>query len=333
MIHPVYKALLFAFLPIFLLACGVVSHFVPGSRSASSDGAPDRVLADCDIEIPIPRVEPKSRGGNPATYTVHGKTYRVLDSSAGFVERGIASWYGTAFHGNLTSNGERYDMYAMSAAHKHLPLPTYVEVKNLDNNRRVIVRVNDRGPFISGRVIDLSYAAATKIGMLDRGTARVEVRALDPATFDYAAWSGNQRCKPKTAAPTTVLYQSTVTEPVSQVIYPSTSAVSEEKGAQVARSDNAAQILRSDSEIDRSVYIQLATYSQQQIASLELARLESEMEAASFSYEVGLFPYYPSQNGLPWYRLRVGPLDSQQADALIVDPLFSRFGKIYTVRE
>ncbi len=128
----------------------------------------------------VPRAEPKSRGGNPASYVVLGKRYQVLDSSEGFVQRGVASWYGSKFHGRLTSNGEVYDMYQMTAAHKTLPIPTYVQVTNLFTNRSVVVRVNDRGPFHDDRIIDLSYAAARKLGITGDGTALVEVRAIDP---------------------------------------------------------------------------------------------------------------------------------------------------------
>jgi rare lipoprotein A len=129
----------------------------------------------------VPRIEPRSRGGNPSSYVVLGKRYHTLPDSRGFVERGIASWYGRKFHGRKTSNGEVYDMYTMSAAHKRLPIPTYLKVTNLENGRSVVVRVNDRGPFHENRVVDLSYAAASRIGMLGRGTALVEIRAIDPA--------------------------------------------------------------------------------------------------------------------------------------------------------
>lgn len=129
----------------------------------------------------VPRAEPRSRGGNAPSYVVFGKRYRTLDSSDGYRVRGIASWYGSKFHGRKTANGETYDMYAMTAAHRELPIPTYVEVTNLENGRRIIVRVNDRGPFHDNRVIDLSYAAAGRLGMLDKGTALVEVRAIDPS--------------------------------------------------------------------------------------------------------------------------------------------------------
>ncbi len=120
----------------------------------------------------------KSERGNPSSYVVHGKRYFVLDSSEGFKQRGIASWYGRKFHGRKTSSGEVYNMHEMTAAHKTLPIPVYVHVKNLDNGRSTIVRVNDRGPFIDGRIIDLSFAAAKKLGVTLPGTANVEITAL-----------------------------------------------------------------------------------------------------------------------------------------------------------
>jgi rare lipoprotein A len=126
----------------------------------------------------IPKAEPRSAKGNPPFYTVLGKRYFVMKSSQGYLERGVASWYGPGFHAQSTSNGERYDMYAMSAAHKTLPLPSFVQVTNLQNGRSVTVRVNDRGPFKDGRIVDLSYTAAAKLGMLKSGTAFVEVRAV-----------------------------------------------------------------------------------------------------------------------------------------------------------
>ena len=128
----------------------------------------------------VPKVEPKSKYGNPKSYVVFGKRYYTKASARGHVEKGLASWYGKKFHGRRTSSGERYNMYAMTAAHKSLPLPTYAEVTNLDNGRSVVVKVNDRGPFHRGRVIDLSYAAARKLGVVRRGTAMVEVRSIDP---------------------------------------------------------------------------------------------------------------------------------------------------------
>jgi rare lipoprotein A len=129
-----------------------------------------------------PRAEPRSHNGNPPFYDVLGKRYYVLSSGVGYLERGVASWYGPGFHKVRTSIGEPYDMYAMTAAHATLPLPTYVRVTNLQNGRSVVVRVNDRGPFVDNRIIDLSYTAAAKLDMLRNGTAIVEVRSIDPAT-------------------------------------------------------------------------------------------------------------------------------------------------------
>lgn len=126
----------------------------------------------------IPKNEPLSPYGNPASYKVYGKVYRVMPSSYGYKERGLASWYACKFHKQRTSSGEAYDMYALTAAHRTLPLPTYLKVKNLDNGRQVIVKVNDRGPFHSGRLIDLSYGAAVKLGIFPKGTAHVEIEAI-----------------------------------------------------------------------------------------------------------------------------------------------------------
>ena len=141
------------------------------------DGAGKKFDLDTVKKV-VPYDEPKSKQGNPESYVVFGKRYFVMPSSQGYYEEGIASWYGSKFHGNHTSNGEIYDMYQLSAAHKSLPLPTYVEVTNLSNQRKLILRVNDRGPFHEGRIIDLSYAAALKLDIVRTGTAKVSVRAL-----------------------------------------------------------------------------------------------------------------------------------------------------------
>ncbi len=145
-----------------------------------NDKAPDSVPPLAHIDNAIPRYEPYSAQGNMSKYQVRGITYEVWLEKESYKQKGIASWYGKKFHGHLTSNGEIYDMYSMSAAHKNLPLPSYVKVTNLKNNKTVIVRVNDRGPFHSERIIDLSYAAAYKLDMLTSGTASVEVELVNP---------------------------------------------------------------------------------------------------------------------------------------------------------
>ncbi len=145
-----------------------------------ADGPPARPVDVSRVPDAVPRHEPRSRYGNPDSYVVDGRRYHVLPTARGYVARGIASWYGRKFHGRRTASGEPYDMYRMTAAHRTLPLPTYVRVTNLENGRSVVVRVNDRGPFHPNRIIDLSYAAAARLGMIERGTALVEVRALTP---------------------------------------------------------------------------------------------------------------------------------------------------------
>jgi rare lipoprotein A len=134
------------------------------------------------LSIPdaVPRAEPRGTRGNPPFYEVFGKRYYVMAKSEGWTERGTASWYGPGFHSASTSLGEPYDMYAMTAAHKTLPIPCYAEVTNLRNGRKVVVRINDRGPFVGDRIIDLSYTAAAKLDMLLAGTAPVEIRVLTP---------------------------------------------------------------------------------------------------------------------------------------------------------
>jgi len=140
------------------------------------------------IPEPVPRAEPRSVYGNKSPYEVLGQTYKVLPDAQGYVDRGIASWYGNKFHGYTTSNFEKYDMYAYTAAHKTLPLPSYARVTNLENGASVIVRVNDRGPFAENRIIDLSYVAALKLGIWQKGTGMVEVRAIDPDRPEPRAW-------------------------------------------------------------------------------------------------------------------------------------------------
>ena len=174
---------------VLLAGCGA-GKVIDGPPRGGSAAVP-RLPPDA-----VPRREPKSRYGNSPVYEVFGKRYAVMNSSAGYTERGVASWYGKKFHGNLTSSREPYDMYAMTAAHKSLPLPTYVRVRNLSNNKTVVVRVNDRGPFVHNRIIDLSYSAALKLDMVKTGTSLVEVEAIN---FD--APTGPRPTKQTTAAP------------------------------------------------------------------------------------------------------------------------------------
>ncbi|HZC87367.1 MAG TPA: septal ring lytic transglycosylase RlpA family protein [Steroidobacteraceae bacterium] len=168
---------------VALSGCSLTRH-----REAPAPAPPPVVpAAPPDLTaIPdaVPRAEPRSAHGNPPFYDVFGRRYYVLASADGYLERGVASWYGPTFHGGNTSSGEPYDMYAMTAAHKTVPLPCYARVTNLRNGKNVVVRINDRGPFVANRLIDLSYTAAARLDMLREGTTLVEVRVLSPSVPD-----------------------------------------------------------------------------------------------------------------------------------------------------
>ena len=163
---------------------GEAHQSVPSRYQQASDSAPPRSISPADVADAVPRPDPILSVGNISPYTVNGVTYRILDNHKGYQVRGTASWYGAKFHGHETSNGEIYDLYQASAAHKTLPIPCYVRVTNLANGKSIVVRVNDRGPFHSDRVIDLSYGAAVKLGYMEAGTAQVEVQVIDVVGVD-----------------------------------------------------------------------------------------------------------------------------------------------------
>lgn len=180
-------AVALALLPLVLAGCGSRTTKGEPARTPVPAGTPAPPPSVATIPDAVPRAEPRSLRGNPPFYEVFGKRYVVLPTSEGYVERGVASWYGPGFHAALTSMGEPYDMYAMTAAHKTLPIPCYARVTNLANGRSVVVRINDRGPFVAGRIIDLSYTAASRLDMLQKGTAFVEVQVITAGTPAAAA--------------------------------------------------------------------------------------------------------------------------------------------------
>lgn len=185
---PVCRWLLLACLAALVSACSTTGDSQSGRYAMSKDAPPgDGVTLDPDnIPDAVPIFEPRTAAGNKTPYTVLGETYEVMPESKGYQEEGKVSWYGKKFHGYKTSNGETYDMYKMSAAHKTLPIPSYVRVTNLANGRTGIVRVNDRGPFHSERIMDLSYAAAVKLGVVQSGTATVRLETIEPSSNAYA---------------------------------------------------------------------------------------------------------------------------------------------------
>ena len=188
---PVLQTLSLVLMALVLSACAtVMRESGPGPARPPGemiDGPPDGQL-DVSRILPVdPRPEPRSPYGNHSPYTVLGQTYHVQPSAGGYEERGLASWYGTKFHGRLTSSGEPYDMYQLTAAHRTLPLPTFAEIRHLENGRSIIVRINDRGPFHPDRIVDLSWAAAVRLGIEQAGTGPVEVRAITFAESDVPA--------------------------------------------------------------------------------------------------------------------------------------------------
>ncbi|HFC53134.1 MAG TPA: septal ring lytic transglycosylase RlpA family protein, partial [Gammaproteobacteria bacterium] len=205
--------------------------------------------------------------------------YYVLESSRGYFERGTASWYGEKFHGKFTSSGEPYDMYAMTAAHRTLPLPTYVRVTNLRNGRSVVVKVNDRGPFHDNRLIDLSYVAAAKLDMLDTGTAPVEVRAIDPIKQNRVASAPAPRTAGGGIAPAPS--------------YPSS-----------ARPDTDRMPLNGE-DAKKLFYVQMGAFSQRRNAVMLRSAVESSGAGAAHIQRGTM------ADGTPLYRVRVGPLSSR----------------------
>ncbi|WP_245156788.1 septal ring lytic transglycosylase RlpA family protein [Lysobacter arenosi] len=304
-----------------------------------SDSTPEHV-PDVDA-IPEPEVtnEPRSAVGNRASYTVLGKQYKVLNSTKGYVEKGTASYYGQKFHGRRTSNMEVYDMYAFTAAHKTLPLPSFARVTNLDNGKSVVVRVNDRGPFHDGRVIDLSYAAAVKLGITARGTGRVEVRALQPGDDDrpvLASTPDPAPSRPADAKPT----------PIDRLIaaMPVATAAAGElpPGVRIATGKptvlgSAAAAVASAATASPTaapapagsgdgVVLQVASFTARANADRALTTLrQAGIDTAQISDA--------SANGQTIWRLRVGPLQAAQAPELAARIAGLGFGQPQRVRD
>ncbi|MWJ28361.1 septal ring lytic transglycosylase RlpA family protein [Halomonas sp. ZH2S] len=233
-----------------------------------------------------PRIEAPSRAGNRSSYEVWGKTYQVLPDARDYQRRGTASWYGEKFHGYATSNGEIYDMYKMSAAHRSLPLPTFARVTSLDNGRSVIVRVNDRGPFHSDREIDLSYAAAARLGFLDAGTGAVEVETIDPER-----WLAERG---RSAADVSATQADSVARAPANP-QPGTASQVTEKAA-------ANGIEKSPVESTDEMYLQIAALGSPESARELRERLENEL-----SYPVRI------TSDADVHRVQVGPVDDENS--------------------
>ncbi len=268
---------------VLLAACASNAHRI---RPLPPQPVPPPPPAAQIARIPdaVPRPEARSAHGNPPFYDALGHRYFVRASADGYLERGVASWYGPSFHGGNTSSGEAYDMYGMTAAHKTLPLPTYARVTNLANGRSVVVRINDRGPFVANRIIDLSYTAAAKLDMLRDGTAMVEVRALEPGGGTQLADSS-----PAPAAAPVRTFEPPATPPPSAALPSATPP-----GAP------ALPLL----------YVQTGAFGDPANAGRQLARLHAAGLASAF-----IVP--PPEGKAQLYRVRVGPVGSvAEFDAL-----------------
>jgi rare lipoprotein A len=299
-------------------------HVSPARQPApAAPAAPTTVLprnAPDVYQIPdaVPREEPRSAFGNPPFYVVAGHRYVVLPSASGYVERGVASWYGTEFHGLRTSTGEPYDMFAMTAAHKTLPLPCYARVTNLSNGRSVVVRINDRGPFVANRIIDLSYSAATRLDMIRNGTAFVQVEVLTPAAPALTASMPVNAPAAQAASIGVSSVPSVSVPPVSAaaVNAPTSSAPSAGEASVTGAATGPTAPSHSPAvpaltpAPSGSFYIQVGAYSRPENASAAARKLR----AAGMDNVLTLAP----DARQPLQRVRVGPIASvQQFDATI----------------
>ena len=263
---------------VFSAGCSVV----PTDRYIGQDSAPAHIPVNVmAVADAIPKYEKRTRAGNPVEYEVLGKRYRVLAESKGYQERGIASWYGTKFHGRKTSNGEVYNMYAMTAAHKTLPIPSYVRVTNLKNQRSVVLRVNDRGPFHENRIIDLSYTAAVKLGIQKTGTGFVEVTALE---FDGAKKS-------------TLVFDNVkqLAQPLTSTVQQHTGAIYLQIGAFIS-AVNARQLQDKlfSGQIVKS-RIQVVKNQQADLYKVQVGPLDSRQQVAEFNKKLALLGFAQAQ--------------------------------------
>lgn len=307
---PINKPLkLMAFAALTVLVASCSTSRAPAQKSSTAvrstpgldinrahkDGAP---WWDVDVSR-IPDATPTLHTGpyKASPYSVLGKTYFPLQESKTYVASGTASWYGTKFHGQNTANGEVYDLYGMSAAHKTLPLPSYVRVTNLDNNKSVILRVNDRGPFYSDRIIDLSYAAAKKLGYAEIGTARVKVEGIDPQAY----WAAKGRPAPL------MLNEPQVAQNSAPVITASAGTV--EQWTPPPQQHAAAVVpVQLDAKKNASVpasgqYLQVGAFANPDAAELLRSKLSGMVSAPVFISSI-------VRNQQTLHRVRMGPIGS-----------------------
>jgi rare lipoprotein A len=274
---------------VFLLAAFVLTGC---STMGSGDGGPNGHFDASKVPDATPKVEPLSKYGNSPSYVVAGHRYYVLQDAKGYDKVGTASWYGTKFHGKYTSSREPYDMFSMTAASTTLPIPTYVRVTNLDNGRSTVVKVNDRGPFKSSRLIDLSYAAASKLGYTGSGTAKVRVTAIDPTDPNFMLLAQNDTPLPPLPAATKAADTQSLTS----------KAKGKSAHIQLAQNDVAT----SKASSGKGKYFQVGAYASRQKAE-SISRQIANVAQLSKT-QVAVKEGYSSQKNSPVYRVHIGPL-------------------------
>jgi rare lipoprotein A len=320
-----HERLLGAFVAALLLTTGCSTTSTPrapaagapatasgGAASAPGTPAPDSAETGTSAAPP-----PAKRAGNAPFYYVNGSRYQLLPSAEGYRERGIASWYGGKFHGRKTANGEIYDMHALTAAHKTLPIPSYVRVRNVTNGREVVVRVNDRGPFVKGRLIDLSYEAARRLDLVRAGTGAVEVAVVPaPATVPESVAEappsprGNTPAERPPAPETAV--EGTSSAVVAAVGEPAAGG-SATTGSSATDTDAAGAPPRPTGGAYQSYYVQVGAFGDAENAE----NMRTRLRALGFSNVV----VQRGQPPQPEYRVKVGPLGDEDAYDVVIEQM------------
>jgi rare lipoprotein A len=286
---------------------GGISAAVLPSDWDIKDGTPPALSDPNNIADAVPRRDTVTGAGNRSPYTVLGETYNLMPSGRGFKQRGMGSWYGTKFHGRKTANGEDYDVYSMTAAHKTLPIPCYVRVTNLENGRKAVVRVNDRGPFLHDRIIDLSYAAATKLGYANKGTALLELDYIDTdnivgPTFAVASVPAP---RPTVAAPLkpSPYY---VSRPNASAPQSQSSAPSQPQSAIPSSSSSSTQPQPQPIAAGTLRYLQAGAFSNYDSARQLAEKLQRQLNR----------PVYVNGDKPKLFRVHVGPIPLQQVETV-----------------
>ncbi len=322
------KAVVLIATTLLLAACGTVpqrKEVTPGSSAGPSgggylpgDGPGKNIPVNLDaIPDAVPKVEPLHRYAN-RPYIALGKTYTPMTVVGNFRERGLASWYGKKFNGERTSSGEIYDMYAMTAAHPTLPLPSYARVTNLANHKSVIVRINDRGPFMNDRIIDLSYTAAYKLGVIADGSAEVEVESIDPNVTVNAVAASTVQSQPLESSPPVnlvALPANAAASSVAAVSAVSAVAATPENPTPATAAPVALSPLQSK---DTAVYLQLGAFKTQEAAEAYLAKMRSELGDNGKQLKLS------NKDGL--VRVHIGPYASQSEARSSADSMEAKLG-------